>query len=267
VSAVTVYARLVRIQIRAQLQYRVSFALSLAGTFLFTTLDLVAILVLFHNISAMAGWTASQVAMLYAAASMSFALSDMVLGSLDQLPTMVRDGTFDALLIRPRSAFFQLLAADFMLRRAGRLVQAVIVLAVVSGGFLHVDWDLAKIVVLCVTVLSGAVILGSVWVIAASVAFWVDDSGEFVNSFSSGALYLAQYPMDIYANWLRKLVFFVVPIGFVIYLPASWLLGKPEVSGLPPALRFASPAVAVLTIIIATLVWRLSVRRYRSAGG
>jgi len=267
VSTVAVYLRLVRVQVRGQLQYRTSFALSLAGTFLFTALDFAAILILFQNIPSIAGWTASEVALLYAASSLSFALIDVVMGSLDRLPLMIRDGTFDTLLIRPRATFFQLLSTDFLLRRAGRLVQALLVLVVVAVQFLDITWTPARVAMLCVAVLSGAVIMGSVWVIAASVSFWIDEAAEFVNAFTTGASFLAQYPMEIYTSWLRRIVFFVVPIGFVIYLPTSWLLGKPDVSGLPEIFRFASPVVAALTALVAAAVWRLSISRYRSAGG
>lgn len=266
-STLAVYLRLVRIQVRAQLQYRTSFLLNLTGTFLFTALDLAAILILFENISTIAGWTASEVALLYAASALSFALTDLVLGSLDQLPAMIRLGTFDTLLVRPRSAFFQLLATEFMFRRVGRLMQAVLVLAVVATQFLSIEWTVGRGVLLCAAVLSGAVIMGSVWVVAASVAFWVDEAAEFVNAFTSGAAYLAQYPVDIYKAWLRNLVFFLIPIGFVSYLPLAGLLGKPDVSGLPEVFQFATPAVAAVTAFVAAAVWRLSIRRYRSAGG
>jgi ABC-2 type transport system permease protein len=257
----------VRVQVRGQLQYRTSFALSLAGTFLFTALDFAAILIVFHNITSIAGWTASEVALLYAASSLSFALVDLVVGSLDRLPVMVRTGAFDTLLIRPRATFFQLLATDFMFRRVGRLVQAVLVLVIVAVQFLDIAWTPARVAMLCVAVLSGAFIMGAVWVVAASVSFWIDEAAEFVNAFTTGAAFLAQYPMEIYADWLRRLVFFVIPIGFVIYLPTSWLLGKPDVSGLPEIFRFASPVVAALAVVVAATVWRLSIRRYRSVGG
>lgn len=266
-STLAVYLRLVRIQVRSQLQYRTSFALSVAGTFLFTTLDFATILILFSNISTIAGWTASEVALLYAASALSFALVDIMLGSLDRLPAFIRNGMFDTLMVRPRSAFFQLLATDFMFRRAGRLLQSVLVLIIVATQFLSVEWTVARVVMLCVTVISGAIIMGSVWVIAASVAFWIDEAGEFVNAFTSGSAYLAQYPVDIYKSWLRGVVFFVIPIGFVTYLPLAWVLGKPDVSGLPAIFQFATPVVAAVTVLIASVVWRLSIRRYRSAGG
>jgi ABC-2 type transport system permease protein len=180
---------------------------------------------------------------------------------------MVRDGSFDVLLVRPRSAFIQVLATDFMVRRAGRLIQALAVLVVVVGVVLPVPWSWPDLALLVLAILSGAVILGAVWVVAAASVFWLVDAGEFVNAFTSGALFLAQHPVPVYTAWLRQLVLFVVPIGFVIYLPATYLLDKSAPVDPSAFLRFASPAVAAIAAGVAVVVWRAAVRRYRSAGG
>lgn len=265
-STFAVYLRLVRLQIRSQFEYRTSFFLSLASTFLFTTLEFAAILIIFSNVDALAGWSAIEVFLLYAAASISFALTDMVTGSLDQLPNLIRQGTFDTLVVRPRSTFFQLLATDFMFRRVGRLLQAAVVLAVVVV-LLDVEWTPARVAVLSGAVLAGAVIMGALWVIASTIAFWVVEAGEFVNAFTTGSWFLSQYPLDIYAGWLRRLVLFVLPIGFVIYMPASYVLGKEDTLGLPEWMRFMSPVAAVVMVVVAAGLWKVALRRYRGAGG
>jgi ABC-2 type transport system permease protein len=78
---------------------------------------------------------------------------------------------------------------------------------------------------------------------------------------------MAQYPFDIYSTWLRRLLGFVVPLAFVCYFPALYVLGKPDPLGLPRILEFASPAVALAAAGVAGLVWQVAVRHYRSAGG
>ncbi|MGW1835153.1 ABC transporter permease [Streptomyces sp. NPDC002067] len=249
------------------MQYRTSFALSLAGNFAFTALDCATIVILFGNISRLGGWTAPEVLLLYAVSSLSYALCDLALGSLDRLPVMVRDGSFDTLIIRPGPTFVHLLTSDFLLRRAGRLLQAALVLVVVMTRFPGSLWTAERVVVLVSAVICGAVIMGALWTAAASASFWVTGADDLLGVFTAGASFLIQYPLDIYAAWLRSFVLFVVPIGFVSYLPVGWVLGKPEAAGLPVAVRLASPVVALLAAGAAAAVWRMSVRRYRSTGG
>ena len=261
-----VYLRLVRGRVRSQLQYRFSFALQLVGTTLIALLDFVAILVLFAHVPALGGWSVEEVALLYAIASIAFALTDLVVGHLDLFPTMIRDGTFDLLLVRPLPSLLQVIASDFSLRRLGKAFQGVAVLAVAVTQ-LEIDWTFGRAAVIPLAVLAGAVIYGAVWVALATIAFWIVDAIEFVNAFTYGGNFLSQYPLNIFASWLRGLVVFVLPIGFVAYFPSLYVLDKPDPLGFPAGLQFASPLVAAVSAVVAVRVWGFAVRHYRSAGG
>src|SRR6266540_5598548 len=97
-----------------------SFALDFAGMFLITFLDFAAILIIFHNVPQLGGWSVEEVALLYGISGLAFALTDMVIGHLDLLPQQIRDGNFDLVLIRPRGTLLQVVTADFQLRRLGK---------------------------------------------------------------------------------------------------------------------------------------------------
>jgi ABC-2 type transport system permease protein len=168
--------------------------------------------------------------------------------------------------VRPRGTLFQVIASDFALRRIARVLQGVIVL-VYALSTLTVHWTVLRVVVLIVSLPSAVVIFSSIWVVGACIAFWTTDGGEFTNAFTYGGTSMAQYPFDIYSTWLRRLLGFVIPLAFVCYFPALYVLGKADPLGLPRFLEFCSPAVAAASAIVAGLVWRFAVRHYRSAGG
>ena len=80
-----------------------------------------------------------EVAFLYAMSSISFALTDLLVGHFDQFPQKIRDGNFDILLVRPRGTLFQVIASDFQMRRLGKAIQGAIVLGYVVGT-LGIPW-------------------------------------------------------------------------------------------------------------------------------
>ena len=260
-----IYVRLVAARIRAQLQYRLSFALNIVGNALVSGLDFLAILVIFHQVDALGEWSAAEVALLYAIASISFAITDLAIGHLDLLPQMIREGEFDLILVRPLGSLFQVVSADFAMRRIGKALQGGVVLAVALAQ-LDVSLTVGKVGMLVSAIAVGAVIYGGVWVVFSTVTFWLVDTQEVANAFSYGGNFLAQYPVNIFGAWLRRLVVFVVPIAFVSYFPALYILDKPDELGFPRALQFVAPLVAVATVIVAGAVWRVAVRHYRSVG-
>ena len=116
-------------------------------------------------------------------------------------------------------------------------------------------------------IVSGVLIYTGVWIALATIAFWIVDAIEFVNAFTYGGNFLSAYPITIFGRWLQSLVVFLIPIAFVAYMPALYILDKPDELGLPEALQYVSPLVALLTVLVARLVWENAVRHYRSAGG
>lgn len=260
------YARLVAARVRAQWQYRTSFALELAGMVLVSFLDFAGILVIFHNVPELAGWTVAEVALLYGIAGVAFAVTELAVGHLDLLPQLIRDGNFDLVLIRPRGSLYQVLASDFRVRQLGKLVQASAVM-VYALTALDLNWTAGRVAVIIGAVLSGAAIFAAVWVAAICIVFWAVEGRETVSAFTDAGNFLSQYPINVYEGWLRRFVLFVVPMAFVAYFPALFILDKPDPLGAPEWVRFLSPAVAVVAAVVAGFLWRFAVRHYRSAGG
>jgi ABC-2 type transport system permease protein len=260
-----VYRLLVGARVRSQLQYRTSLALELLATTLITFMDFIAILVIFEQVPALAGWSVAEVGLLYGIASIAFAITDLAIGHLDFLSVMIRDGTFDQVLTRPLPSLLQVVAADFAVRRVAKALQGIAVLAVALA-HLDIDWNVGRVLMIPVAIVAGAVIYGAVWVALVTVSFWIVDAIEFVNAFTYGGNFLSQYPLDVFAFWLRSLVVFLLPVAFVAYFPALYVLDKPDELGFPDALRFASPLVAVVAWFAAGAIWSAAVRRYRSVG-
>lgn len=260
-----VTVRLLGSRMRSQLAYRASFVLDAVAQGLAQGVELVVILVLFGRVERLGGFDAEEVLLLYALAGISFGLADLVVGQLDDLPRWIRTGELDVLLLRPLPVLLQLVTSDLQLKRLGRVVFAAGVLIVVLGR-LRVDPSPLAALLVVVTPLVGAVILGAIWVATCAVSFWVVEGRELANAFTYGSALSTAYPVTVFGPWLRRLLCFAVPSAFVAYFPALAILGREDPLGLPHALRYAAPLVAVVAVAVAALVWRAAVRHYQGAG-
>ena len=141
---VVLYGRLVLARVRSQLQYRLSFALDTVAMFLVSFLDFVAVLLIFHATPRLGSFSVEEVAFLYATSGLSFAIAELVVGHLDGFPQMIRDGSFDVVLLRPRGTLFQVVSIDFQLRRLGLAVQAFVVLGWAIAQ-LDIPWNAGRV--------------------------------------------------------------------------------------------------------------------------
>src|SRR5688572_3888548 len=107
-DAVRLYFTLVGQSLRAQLSYRASFAAYLAGAFLATGGEFVALYFAFQRFGTLGGWTLEDVALLYGMVGTAMAFADMMMTGFDTFDGMIRRGDFDRLLLRPRSTVLQL---------------------------------------------------------------------------------------------------------------------------------------------------------------
>ncbi|MFD9085143.1 ABC transporter permease [Streptomyces erythrochromogenes] len=259
------YGLIVAMWIRSTMTYRTSFALSTLGNAAITLLDFVAIYIMFTHVDALGGFTLPEVALLYGSCSASLGLADLLLGNTDRIGARVRDGSLDTMLVRPVPLLAQVAADRFALRRLGRIAQGLGLLGWALWS-LEVDWTVGKVLLVPVMVLAGAAIFAAVMVAGAAFQFIAGDAAEVQNSFTYGGCTMLQYPPTIFATELLRAVTFIVPLAFVNWLPALYVLGRPDPLGLPGWAAFLSPLVAFAVFVPATLAWRAGVRSYRSTG-
>jgi ABC-2 type transport system permease protein len=263
---VRLYLRLIGSRVRSQMQYRVSFWLEMASFMLVTGLEFALIAILVGRFAGVAGWSLAEVALLYGLTSLAFSLAEMVGRGFDSpFERMIAQGAFDGVLSRPLGAFFQIITSDFQLRRLGRSAQALLVLAYALPQ-LAIDWTPDRILLLPLTVLSGAVIYTGLMVIGATITFWTIKTPEVINVFTFGGEQMTSYPLSIYQEWLRAVFLFIVPVGFANYPAALYLLGRSDPGGLPLWAAWCAPLVAAAFFGLALIFWRYGVGKYTSTG-
>jgi ABC-2 type transport system permease protein len=247
------------------MQYRVSFVFQCIGTFWFAFLDYVMILVVFRNLhdAGMAGWSFAEVSFLYGASYVVFKFADLLMTSLDRLPLLIRMGTFDQVLTRPLGTLGQVLTRDLDVRHVGGMAQGAVVFGFALTR-LSIVWTPQRIGVFALMLASGVVIFASIWVATNAIVFWTIDGREVANAFTYGGNMLTQFPITILGTWFRRIFAYLVPLAFVNYFPSLYVLGKDD--GTPVVLRFLSPLAALASALVAAVIWRTAVRRYRSTG-
>ncbi|MFD8782008.1 ABC transporter permease [Kitasatospora sp. NPDC059599] len=254
-----------RMWMRSMMAYRASFALNLLASLVTHSLDFVVLVIMFRHTDRLGGWTLPEIAFLYATATFSLGVANLLVGSADGLGVRIVNGSLDTMLIRPAPALSQLCAERFSLRRLGRPLQALVVLAW-SLAALDVHWTWDRVLLVPVLLVCGSVIFGAIYIGGATVQFWWGESKEIQNSFTYGGATLLHYPPTIFAKELVAGAVFGVPLAFVNWLPALHILGRPDPLGLPTAFQYASPVAAALCVAVAGLAWRAGLRAYRGTG-
>ena len=261
-SMVSLYWKLLLAGLRSRMQYRFNFAMTSLAAAVIAAADFLMIAVVLLRFDHVRGWDIYEVGYLYAVVSLAKTCYRTVSADLHYIDRYLVTGDLDALMVRPVPVLFALMTANVRLL-PGELVQSTAVLALSMGAMMEsgrIDGWAIPLTLLNVAV--GTVIMFAIGLATATVGFWttkVDDLQSFTEDASKAA---AQYPLTVYPDWLKGVLLTVLPVGFVSYVPALYLL-KGE---LGPWTFAASAAVALAALFGALRLWRIGIRRYQSTG-
>lgn len=239
--------------------------MQLFGNFIINFGELIVLYTLFQRFDNLGGWSLGDVLFLHGMSQVMFGIGDTLSQGLRGVPTLIREGTFDRVLVRPMSAFIQALVTEVSLRHLGLLAQGLLVFGI-AVRIVDVPWTLAKVSFLSVVIVSGAALFLALFAIEAIVSFWTVNSLEAINAFTYGGSDLGQYPLHIFDQRLRWIFLWIIPIGFLTYYPALYILDKPDPLGLPGAARFVAPIAAGVFCAVVGWAWTVAIRHYRSTG-
>ena len=260
------YARLYKVFVAQFFKYivqsKVDFILGLVGFFLTQAAGIAFLYLVFQQIPMLADWTLPQLIFIYGFAQIPRGIDHLFTDNIWMVAWYyVVNGQFDRYMLRPMNLFFQVICEKLQPDALGELLVGTILLGIsVSNGIVAVSG--IKIVLFFVSVIAGAVIYTSVKLLFASFAFWMKISGPVLYTAYQLADF-AKYPTEIYAKGVRFIITWVIPFGFVAYLPASYFL-KPQVSA--SATIGVECILAVVSFAIAYGVFCLGTKSYESAG-
>jgi ABC-2 type transport system permease protein len=262
-----IYLRLIGVQIRSQLQYRVGFVMDVLATALIVVSEFGALALVFDRFGHIRGWTIGEVAFLYSLVEISFGVMDMVFSGFDpqRFGLEVRRGTFDQLLLRPINITVQVMGLEFVLRRVGRIFLGVVVFFI-AVNWVDVQWTAVKLLYLPFVIAGMIAFFGGLFIIGSTITFWTVESIEVMNILTYGGSFTISYPMHIYPDALRRFFTYIVPAIFLNYYPALYFLNKSDPANPPLILAFLAPLVGTAVLAVALVFWRFGIRHYQSTG-
>ena len=254
------YLKFLGINLKSQMQYKSSFFMMFMGQFLVAFSGFIGIYFMFSRFSTVKGFTFGEVLLCFSAVNISFALSEIFVRGFDAFSSMISNGEFDRILLRPRNTIFMILASKMDFSRLGKLIQGVIVVvvAVPASGVLW-TWD--KVVTYLFMIFMGIMVFSGLYVIYAALCFFTTEGLEVMNIFTDGAREFGQYPVSIYGEGVLRFLTFVVPLALVQYYPLLYILGRET-----DVVYMLCPLFSVLFLIPSYILWRIGLRHYKSTG-
>lgn len=245
------------------MEYKFSFLSSTLLMMVLQALDFLLVAAILLKFDHIKGWNLYEVGYLYAISMMVLSLYRTLANEFHTFEKYTVHGEFDQLLTRPVSPLLILFSRSLYLHQIGGFLQGVLILWVSLWGMQEAGQPVgAALLYLPVSLAAGALIVFSLGLSTATIAFWTVRINEFLPFTVYAPLNASSYPMHIYPGWLKGLLFSVLPVAFISYVPALYLFGK----GGAWWHLLLPPLVGIAAVWLALRFWRFGISRYHSTG-
>ncbi len=255
-----IYFTYLNIHFKSLLQYKMSFILAATGQALTSLFSLLAIYFLFDRFGDIKGYTFEDVIICFVISYLGFSISECFFRGFDNFTSIISNGEFDRILIRPVNIILQVLGSRIDFARVGRAIMAIIVfiLMLIYQPYLINTY---KLITISLMLFGTILIFSSLHVLKAGLSFFTIESLEIMNVFTDGGRELAQYPLNIYKKWVLNFFTYILPLSMVNYYPLLYVIGKSD-----NKLYIVAPLISLLFVLPCYLLWKLGVKKYQSVG-
>ena len=255
-----------KMSFQARLQYRLNTLVTTLAVFVRESTNIIVIYLTLMKFNKLNDWDVNEMLFLFSIMYITYAIVVSLFADLREFTWVVKEGKLDRLLLRPRGVLLQLILnnADVMASMGHGTMG--ILLFVVSANRVGIEWDFTTIAYYTAAIIGGVLIQGGIFILFSSLTFYFTE----VNSVRA-ILYwrmrkFSGYPISIFNKVIQYIMIYVVPLAFVNYFPAQYLLRKDDMANYNEVYMYIAPLVGVVVYAVGYLFWRISIRKYTSTG-
>lgn len=253
-----VWLAIVRANIAREISFRGNFIAGIIRQLMWLAIFIFFIETVFNTTTSLAGWSQNEVLIVLALSRLIEGLMNtLFLPNIMMIPEVVRRGTFDFFLTKPIPAQLYTAFHDFSLYSFSNVIAGMVLL--VYALWQLPSFSVASLGIFVALAACGMVIYYSLLITVATLVFFLDRF-EALWGFNMLFSEPLTVPFDVFPRVPRAAMTYLLPIAFVVYVPAQALTNRLVWWQIPLAV-----GLAITGLLIANLAWRAGLRRYASA--
>lgn len=209
-------------------------------------------IILFSLKDNVGGYSFNQTLLLWGIAASTYGVSRFFFKRAFSLSDTINNGKLDVYLVQPKNVLISSITSDVSPSAIGDLIYGYIMLFVY--GFSIPRFMLFTLFIIC-----GGLILTSVSVILSSLSFWFSKSDIIADKVNSMMTNFATYPDGIFKGVVKLLLYTLIPVGIVNYIPVRIIID------FNIYLFILVILVTILFIVFSFMIFYKGLKRYSSS--
>lgn len=241
-----------KINLSTAMEYRINFIVQSIFMILNDLMWIIFWSFFFNHFKNINGWGLNDVLLLFGLDAILFAIASIFFGNFRYLHEVIANGNLDFYLTLPKSELFHILISKSSFSAWGDLVFGLFFT------FWAVEYSFNSLLTVLTAIVTGTILIISFTLIIGSLSFFIGASRKMFDSGFHMILTFSFYPINTMEGFMRFLLFFVFPVGFITTVPVSLVKNFNIYTYLSLIL------VTVVVSLVAYGFFKMGLRRYES---
>ena len=242
----------VKYNIMREMINRVTFLMNVLFMILNNATFILQWVILFQIREDIGGYEFHEVLTLWGVAASTFGLSHIFFHRVYELSDLIMYGKLDAFLVQPKNVLLGVISSGTSPSAIGDLLYGYLVLALFNFSWIN-------LLLFTIMTILGAIIMTAFAVIVGSLSFWIVRGDMIAHNLNSAVISISTYPDGIFKNSVRLILYTLVPVGLINYLPLKVILH------FHPLLLLIVLGVTVVMVLLAFAIFYRGLKRYSSS--
>ena len=256
-----VYKKFFWMYMKSRLIYKADFVLGFTSQLVNLIFSVAFLSLLFTQVENIQGWTFNEILLLAGFSGVILNLHHVFFFAPYRLgEDYIISGRMDRYFVRPLNMLFQVFARYIADDNVSKLLANVFIIFYASSQ-IGISFEIIKLLYAFAAIVSGVMVIGSIFVVFGTTAFWTGRSQAIFWLFFRISDF-RKYPYSIFSQPIKLLLITLVPIAFTSFFPTTYLLDMAQWR----PWQLASLIVGPILYILSYKFWRFGLSRYSSTG-
>ena len=174
-------------------------------------------IILFSLKDNVGGYEFKQVLLFWGIAAGVYGVSRFFFYKAFSLCDIINEGKLDSYLVQPKNVLISVITSDVAVSAIGDLLYGYIILLIY--GITIENFLLFTFLIIC-----GGITIANISIITSSFSFWFNKSDALMDTVNSLMVNFATYPDGIFKGITKIILYTIIPVGLVNYIPVKILI-------------------------------------------
>lgn len=241
-----------KFNLSSAMEYRISFFTQVIGMMLNNACFIFFWWILYSKVNLIGGYSFKNMMFLWALSSATFGFAFVIFGNVRKISNTIITGELDTYILQPKDIYINLVLSRSVTSAWGDLIYGFILFTIIYG------FSFSNLLLFTLFTILGGILTASIIVIFETLTFFIGNASSISGTVFEFMISFGIYPETIYTNWVRWLIYTVLPVGFVVFVPLKIL------NNFSWSMLGALCIIDLLYVLFSYWFFRFGLKRYES---